>query len=240
MMKCMVVDDEPLARELIEDNIRLIPFLELVASCKNVEEALTVMVDQEIDLIFMDIQMPGLTGIEWLKGGLIHQPMVIMVTAYEHYALEGFNLNVLDYLVKPVAFDRFLKAATKAMELYVLKHKHKQPAFVENQEQNSLFVNSDYSLVRINMDNITHIEGLKDYIKIYQLNADRPIIPRLSLHYMEDKLPSSNFMRIHRSYIVALDKIISVKKNRLYLPDGDIPFTDNYRTELMEYIGQRS
>ncbi len=238
MIKCMVVDNEHLARELIEDNIRLIPFLKLVASCKNVDEAIKTMVNQEVDLIFMDIQMPGITGIEWLKAGFINNPMVIMVTAYENYALEGFNLNVLDYLLKPVAFDRFLKASTKAKELYLLKNKQ-VPAY-ENTDQNSLFVNSDYSLVRINMDNITHIEGLKDYIKIYQLNADKPVIPRLSLHYMEDKLPSSNFMRIHRSYIVALDKIVSVKKNRLYLPDGDIPFTDNYRAELMEYIGQRS
>lgn len=237
MIKCIVVDDEHFARELIEDNIRLIPFLDLVASCKNVDEAMKVMVNEKIDLVFMDIQMPGVSGIEWLKAGILNAPMVIMVTAYENYALEGFNLNALDYVVKPVSFDRFLKAATKAIELYQLKHKHVVP---DASDHSSLFVNSDYSLVRINMDEITHIEGLKDYIKIYQMNTDRPTIPRLSLHYMEDKLPSSNFMRIHRSYIVALDKIISVKKNRLYLPDADIPFTDNYRSELMEYIGQRS
>lgn len=237
MIRCLVVDDERFARELIEDNIRLIPFLELVASCKNTEEAMKVMAVEKIDLVFLDIQMPGLSGIQWLNAGLLHQPMVIMVTAYENYALEGFNLNVLDYVVKPVAFDRFLKAANKAMELFLLKNK--QEAQLPS-ETNTLFVNSDYSLVRINTDHITHIEGLKDYIKIYQLHTEKPIIPRLSLHYMEDKLPSSKFLRVHRSFIVALDKIISVKKNRLYLPDADIPFTDNYRAGLMEYIGQRS
>lgn len=237
MIKCLIVDDERFARELIEDNIRLIPFLDLVASCKNTEEAIKVMAIEKIDLVFLDIQMPGLSGLQWLQAGIIHQPMVIMVTAYENHALDGFNLNVLDYMVKPVSFDRFLKAATKAMELYSLKNKQAIPVPAE---QNTLFVNSEYSLVRINTDHITHIEGLKDYIKIYQLYTDRPIIPRLSLHYMEEKLPSANFLRVHRSYIVALDKIISVKKNRLYLPDADIPFTDNYRAVLMDYIGQHS
>jgi len=237
MIRCLVVDDEPFARELIEDNIRLIPFLELAGSCKNTDEALKILVREKIDLVFLDIQMPGQSGIQWLQAGIISSPMVIMITAYEHYALEGFNLNVLDYLVKPVAFDRFLKAATRAMELFTLRNKQVVP---EAATQNSLFVNSDYSLVRISMDQITYVEGLKDYIKIFQLDTDKPIIPRLSLHYMEAKLPSGRFMRVHRSYIVALDKIIAIKKNRLYLPDGDIPFTDNYRAELMDYIGHRS
>jgi DNA-binding LytR/AlgR family response regulator len=237
MIRCLIVDDERFARELIADNIRLIPFLDLAGSCKNIDEAMKIMAAGKIDLVFLDIQMPGLSGMQWLKAGLINSPMVIMVTAYEDYALEGFNLNVLDYVLKPVAFDRFLKASTKAMELYLLKNAQASslPA-----EPNTLFVNSDYSLVRINTDLITHIEGLKDYVKIYQLHSERPIIPRLTLHYMEAKLPAAGFLRVHRSYIVALDKIISVKRNRLYLPDADIPFTDNYRPQLMEYIGQHS
>ncbi|SEB14816.1 LytR/AlgR family response regulator transcription factor [Pedobacter hartonius] len=237
MIRCLIIDDERFARELIEDNIRLIPFLDLAASCKNTDEAMKVMATEKIDLVFLDIQMPGLSGIQWLKAGLISSPMVVMVTAYENYALDGFNLKVLDYVVKPVSFDRFLMASTRAMEMYLLKNK--QAAAVPA-EPNTMFVNSDYSLVRINMDHITHIEGLKDYIKIYQLHSDRPIIPRLTLHYMEAKLPAAAFLRVHRSYIVALDKIVSVKRNRLYLPDADIPFTDNYRSQLMEYIGQRS
>lgn len=237
MIRCMVVDDEHFARELIADNIRLIPFLELAASCKNVDEAMKVIVTEQIDLVFMDIQMPGLSGIQWLQTGMVSAPIVIMVTAYADYALEGYNLNVLDYVLKPVAFDRFLKASTKARELFLLKNKQVIPPAGD---QNTLFVNSDYSLVRINLDEITHVEGLKDYIKIYQLNSLKPIIPRLTLHYMEEKLPSSRFLRVHRSYIVSLDKIVSVKKNRLYLPDADIPFTDNYRAELMQYINGKS
>ncbi len=235
-MRCLVIDDERPARELIADNIRMIPFLTLVASCKNAEEAMKVLAAEPVDLIFLDIQMPGLSGIQLLQSGLIDAPMVILVTAYEHYALEGFNLNVLDYVVKPVPFERFLKAATKARQLYLLKHK--QTEMEPPMEQNYLWVNSDYSLVRINIDRITHIEGLKDYIKIYQENTNKPIIPRLSLHYMEDKLPAGKFMRVHRSFIVALDKIILVKKNRLYVPNAEIPFTDSYREELMRYIGQ--
>lgn len=237
MIRCLVVDDEHFARELMEDNVRLVPFLDLVATCKNAEEAIKIMAVEQIDLIFLDVQMPGLSGIQWLQSGLIQSPLVIMVTAYENYALDAFDLNVVDYVLKPVSFDRFLKAATKAFELFRLKYKQAAPV---QTEQNSIFVNSDYSLVRINMDDISYVEGLKDYIKIYQLNTERPIIPRLSLHYMEDKLPSKRFMRVHRSYIVALDKIISVKRNRLYLPNGDIPFTDIYRPQLMEYITERS
>jgi DNA-binding LytR/AlgR family response regulator len=239
MIRCLIVDDERFARELIEDNIKMIPFLELAASCKNTAEAMNVMAREQIDLVFLDVQMPGLSGIQWLQAGIINKPMVIMVTAYESYALEGYDLNVVDYVLKPVAFDRFLKASNKAMELHMLKN---QPQVNPpcNADRQTLFVNSDYSLIRINMDHITYVEGLKDYIKIHQLHLERPIIPRLSLHYMAAKLPAARFMRVHRSYIVALDKIIAVKKNRLYLPGADIPFTENYRAELMEYIGQHS
>ncbi|MCD0487834.1 response regulator transcription factor [Pedobacter sp. MC2016-14] len=235
-MKCLIIDDERPARELMEDNISMVPFLELAGSCKNADEAMKIMESQLIDLIFLDIQMPGLSGLQLLQSGLIEAPMVILVTAYEHYALEGFNLNVLDYLVKPVPFERFLKAVTKARELYLLKNKL-VVADAPAPEQNYLWVNSDYSLVRINIDHITHIEGLKDYIKIYQINSDKPVIPRLTLHYMEEKLPADKFMRVHRSFIVALDKIQLVKKNRLYVPNAEVPFTDSYREQLMNYIG---
>lgn len=234
-MKCLIIDDERPARELMEDNISMVPFLELAGSCKNAEEAMKIMESQVVDLIFLDIQMPGLSGLQLLQSGLIEAPMVILVTAYEHYALEGFNLNVLDYLVKPVPFERFLKAVTKARELYLLKNKVTVADVAA--DQNYLWVNSDYSLVRINIDHITHIEGLKDYIKIYQLHTDKPVIPRLTLHYMEEKLPADKFMRVHRSFIVALDKIQLVKKNRLYVPKAEVPFTDSYREQLMKYIG---
>jgi DNA-binding LytR/AlgR family response regulator len=237
MIKCLVIDDERFARELMEDNIRMIPFLELVAVCNNTTEALLVMAKEKVDLIFLDIQMPGLSGLQWLHAGILQSPMVIMVTAYEQHALEGFNLNVVDYVVKPVPFDRFLKACSRALNLHLLKNKQATQAPLD---QKYLFVNCDYALTRIDMDQVTHIEGLKDYIKINLLNTEKPIVPRLSLNYMVEKLPASRFIRVHRSYIVALDKIVSVKKRRLYLPDADIPFTDNYSVELMKYITELS
>jgi DNA-binding LytR/AlgR family response regulator len=237
MIKCLVIDDERFARELLEDNIRMIPFLDLVGVCKNTTEAMTVMAKEKVDLVFLDIQMPGLSGLQWLQAGIIQSPMVIMVTAYEQYALEGFNLNVVDYVVKPVPFDRFLKACSRALDLHRLKNNQAAEASLD---QRYLFVNSDYALIRIDMDQVTHIEGLKDYIRIFQLNTEKPTVPRLSLHYMEEKLPAARFLRVHRSYIVALDKIISIKKNRLYLPDADIPFTYNHSGELMKYITERS
>jgi DNA-binding LytR/AlgR family response regulator len=236
MIRCLVVDDERLARELVADNIGMVPFLELAGVCKNAVEAIDILRNEHIDLVFLDIQMAGISGIQLLQGGLIHVPMVIMVTAYENYALEAFNLDVLDYLLKPVPFERFLKSVSKARVQYLLKQKRQaDPA-----EQQYVFVNSEYSLIRIDMEQITYIEGLKDYIKIYQLGKDKPVIPRLSLHYMEEKLPANRFIRVHRSYIVALDKILSVRKNRLYVEGAEIPFTENYREGIMKYIEQRN
>jgi len=235
MIRCLVVDDERLARELLEDNIRLIPFLELAGSCKNAREAMEILRAEEIDLIFLDIQMQGISGIQLLQSGLIQVPMVIMVTAYENYAIEAFDLNVLDYLLKPVPFERFLKAVSKARGQYELRQK---PVVANPQEKQYVFVNSEYALIRIDIDQITYIEGLKDYIKIYQTGKDRPVIPRMSLHYMEEKLPAAKFLRVHRSYIVSLDKILSVRKNRLQVEGAEVPFTENYREGIMKYIEQ--
>jgi len=235
MIRCLVVDDERLARELMEDNIRMVPFLELAGSCKNAMEAMEYLQHEQIDLLFLDIQMPGISGIQLLQAGLVKVPMVIMVTAYDNYALEAFSLDVLDYLMKPVPFERFLKAASKARLQHELKQKGQSDV-----EKQYVFVNSDYSLIRIDMDQITYIEGLKDYIKIYQAGKEKPVIPRLSLHYMEEKLPAGKFLRVHRSYIVALDKILSIRKNRLFVDGAEVPFTENYREPLMKYIEQRN
>jgi DNA-binding LytR/AlgR family response regulator len=232
-MKCIAVDDEPLALALLQDNIRQVPGLELVASCNTAMEALAILNRQEVDLIFLDIQMPGLTGLQLLQS-LSVRPMVILITAYEKYALEGFNLDVIDYLVKPVPFERFLKACNKAMDFYRLKknvptESHSWPEY--------FFVNSEYGLVKIVFTDIRLIEGLKDYLKIH-LGEAKPMVIRMSLKSIEEKLPPAKFFRIHKSFIVALSQITTIRRNSVFLGDLELPLSDLYKEELMREIGQ--
>jgi DNA-binding LytR/AlgR family response regulator len=234
-MRCIVVDDEKLALELMEDNVRKLPNLELVGVCKNAMEAMELLRQGQVDLIFLDIQMPGISGVQFLKG-LVKPPMVILVTAYENYALEGFNLDVVDYLVKPFSFERFLKAVNKAAELSSVRLQKDIPAKTQV-DGGYIFVNADYSIIRINLSDIIYIEGLKDYIKIYLKSTNRPVITRLSMHFMESKLPVEGFARVHRSFIVSLDKITVFKRTRVLLNDVEIPVSDNYRERILAYVG---
>ena len=234
MIRCLAIDDETLALDLLEDNIRQVPFLHLVKRCKNAYEAMELLQKEQIDLIFLDIQMPGITGMQFLQS-LQSRPMVIFITAYKEYALEGFNLDVLDYLVKPVPFDRFLKATSKALEYFNLKQKPSQDVTTDY-----IFVNSEYNLVKVQIKDITHIEGLKDYIKIHLANQLKPIITRMSLKAIEEKLPSSNFIRVHKSFIVSIDKITSIRKNRIHLGQSEVPISDFYRADLFKIINPES
>ncbi|MCA0230073.1 MAG: LytTR family DNA-binding domain-containing protein [Bacteroidetes bacterium] len=234
-LRCIAVDDEPLALELLEDNIRQVPFLELVASCHNAFEAMDILHEQGADLIFLDIQMPGITGVQFLKSiqGQNTTPMVIFITAYEQYALEGFELDVVDYLLKPVAFERFLKSVNKAYDLFKL---HQQTP--TEQTSTHFFVNANYALVKIRYDEILYIEGLKDYVKIYLSSARHPVITRMTLKGIEQKLPSHEFMRIHKSYIVSLDKIQSVRNLKIHIGEAVIPVGEQYVEEFMKAIGE--
>jgi DNA-binding LytR/AlgR family response regulator len=241
MIKCLLVDDEKLALELMEDNVQKVPYLNLVGKCKNAMEAMEFLRREQVDLIFLDIQMPGISGIQLLNS-LVNPPLVIMVTAYDNYALDGFNLDVVDYLLKPVAFDRFLKAANKAYELIGLRQQKDMPGkpaqpLSAATAPDYIFVNADYSVVRINIPDVLYVEGLKDYIKIYLLNATKPVITRLSMRFMEEKLPAEGFARVHKSFIVSLDKITAFKKNRLMLAETEIPVSDNYKDKILAYIG---
>lgn len=230
MIRCLAVDDELLSLDLLEDNIRRIPFLQLVGRCNNAYEAMEVMQREPVDLIFLDIQMAGLTGTQFLQG-MATRPMVIFITAYKKYALDGFELDVLDYLVKPVPFERFLKAVNKAAEYHSLR---KSPTV--SPAADYFFVNVEYNLVKIAVSDISYIEGLKDYIKIYLHNTTKPIVTRLMMKAISEKLPVARFIRVHKSYIVALDKITAIRKNRIYINDYIIPISDSYREALFNII----
>jgi len=201
MIRCIAIDDEPLALELLQDNISKVPFLQLVAACDNAMEALQVIEKEPVDLIFLDIQMPGLTGLQLIQS-MTAKPMFILITAYEKYALEGFNLDVTDYLVKPVALDRFIKACYKAKELFDLKHAANGQQAPEN--PGYFFVNVEYSQVKVTVADIMYIEGLKDYIKIHLKSSAKPIVTRMPMKTIEDQLPAKSFIRIHKSYIAAI------------------------------------
>jgi DNA-binding LytR/AlgR family response regulator len=198
-------------------------------------DAMKILEQQEIDLIFLDIQMPGLTGLQFIQS-LQQKPMFILVTAYEKYALEGFELDVVDYLVKPVALQRFIKACNKANELFQLKTKPR----VTSAETNPgyFFVNVDYSLLKVVFDDITYIEGLKDYIKIHLKSSSRAIITRMSMKSLEDQLPAEVFIRIHKSYIVSVKHITAVRKNSVFLDAIELPVSDNYRDTVAQITGR--
>jgi len=237
MLRCIAVDDEPLALDLLEDNIRQIPYLQLAAKCKNAIEAVEILRKETIDLIFLDIQMPGLTGLQFIQS-LTVKPMIILITAYDQYALEGFNLDVIDYLVKPVSFDRFFKACNKAWDFFKLKNQTAKLSAGENvPELDYFFVNAEYSLVKVVVDDIIMIEGLKDYVKIH-LNNNKPLIIRISMKAIEEKLPGKKFIRIHKSYIISIARITSIRKGSVFLGTAELPLSDNYKEAFMAAIGQ--
>ena len=234
-IRCLAVDDEMLALELLEDNIRKVPFLELAGTCRSAMEAMEVLRSTEIDLLFLDIQMPDISGIQLLRS-LPQKPMVIFTTAFSKYATEGFDLDVIDYLLKPYPFERFLKAVNKAYA-YLDLHDRAASQPVEKEADAAadfLFVRADYKLYRINLKDILYVEGLKDYVKIY-LN-DRPVVTQMSMKVIEEKLPAQDFIRVHRSFIVAFDKIDFVQKQALTIGKKEIPVSDLYRDQLFKRI----
>lgn len=232
-IRCLAVDDEPLALELLEDNISKLPFLQLVATCSSAVDAMKYVQNQEVDLIFLDIQMPGITGLQFIKS-MTNPPMIILVTAYEKHALEAFGLNVVDYLVKPSSFERFVKACNKAWDLFQLKSKQNLP--VSEIESDYFFINVDYSLVKILYSDITFMEGLKDYIKIHLSNSSKFIVTRMPMKSMEAQLPHKKFIRIHKSYIISIAAINMIKKNSVFIGSIELPISENYKENLMQII----
>jgi DNA-binding LytR/AlgR family response regulator len=233
MLKCIAIDDEPLALELLEDNISKVSYLQLVASCNNPLQAMQFLQNEQVDLIFLDIQMPGLTGLQFIQS-IQQKPMFILITAYEKYALEGFNLDVVDYLVKPVPLERFIKACNKAWELHQLKTKK----YAVGEQPSYFFINADYSLVKVVFNDIMWIEGFKDYLKIHLKSSSKPLVARLTMKAIEEQLPSSMFVRVQKSFIVSKEYITAIRKNSLFINDVEIPVGDNYKDVIITLTGK--
>ena len=236
-MNCIAVDDEPLALKLLEDNISKVAYLNLVASCANSFEAVKALEENTVDLIFIDIQMPGLTGLQFIST-LENKPLVIFITAYKQYALESYDLSVVDYLVKPVAIDRFIKACNRAKELLELKSAKDQTATINTKD--FFFLNADYSQVKIMFNDIIWIEGVRDYIKIHLKSSNTPLLIRSSLKAIEPEIPSPKFLRIHKSYIVSVEGITSIRKNSVFIKDMELPVGETYREAVEKLLSKGS
>jgi DNA-binding LytR/AlgR family response regulator len=219
-----------MGRKLLEDNVKQIPFLNLVGSCGNAFEAMEVLQKEKVDLLFLDIQMPGLLGTSFISS-LAVKPLVVFVTAYANYAVESYNLDAVDYLMKPVSLDRFALSANKAYPIFMGK------SVVENEPlEDFFFVNVEYSLVRISIPLISHIEGLKDYVKIYVEGERHPILTKQTMKSVEAKIMPHGFMRVHKSFIVNLKKIESIKQQRIKIGNHEIAVSDSHIAELMERL----
>ena len=232
--KCVIVDDEPLARELIRGHVEKLENFEIVAECSDAMKALNVLREKQVDLIFMDIQMPQITGIEFLKT-LKHPPKVIITTAYREYALEGFELDVVDYLLKPVTFERFLKSVNKYYQMSQDQVQVVSSSSSEKtQEESFIYVKENKKVVKVYLSEIRYIEGLSEYVQIY--TDKRKIITKTSMALMEGKLPADSFLRIHKSFIVQVSKIEAFTANTIEIQGKELPIGRNYKNAVIRSL----
>jgi Response regulator of the LytR/AlgR family len=234
MINCLIVDDEPLALDLLESYVRKTPFLNLIGRCNNAVAAMEMIHQGGIDLLFLDIQMPELNGLE-LSKMIGDKPKVIFTTAFQQYALDGYKVNALDYLLKPISYQEFLQAANKAVKWFdLLRNQNGGEA-----GNDSIFVKTEYKLVQISISQILYVEGLKDYVKIYLESSSEPILSLMSMKTVEERLPVDRFMRVHRSFIVQLDKIKTIERNRIVFGKTYIPISDSYKEQFAEFLSKR-
>ena len=238
IIKCAIVDDEPLAVELLASYVEKIPFLELCGKYSNATDALHGIGEQPVDLLFLDIQMPELNGLE-LSRMVPENTRVVFTTAFNQYAVDGFRANALDYLLKPISYADFLEACNRAMQWFQLVQQNDQPATRTEEEPTSIFVNSEYKLLQINLDDIRYIEGLKDYVKIYTEQSQHPILSLMNMKAIEQMLPASRFIRVHRSFIVQKSKIREIERNRIVFGDVYIPIGDSYKQAFQDFINAK-
>lgn len=235
-ISCIVVDDEPFALELIQNYVSKTPFLELKGKCSNAFDALEILNSEKIDLIFLDIQMPELSGLE-LSKTISKETRIIFTTAFSEFALDGFKADALDYLMKPFNFDEFYTAAAKAKEWFELRRNKDSKSAINF---DYIFVKSEYKQLKIKLDEVLYFEGLKDYIKIWLVNQPKAILTLMSLKSLEEELPESKFMRIHRSFIVALDKIEEIERNQVVINKQRITVAEQYKNKFQEFISKKS
>ena len=233
-IKCIIVDDEPLAVDLLASYVQKIPFLELVGKYNNATDAINGIKENEVELAFLDIQMPEVSGMELTKM-LPENTRVIFTTAFDQYAVDSYRTGALDYLLKPITYATFLEACNKALQWFQLV---RQTDNKPEEEVKSIFVKSEYKLLQINLDSIRYVEGLKDYVKIYTDESPHPILSLMNMKAMEQMLPASRFIRVHRSFIVAKDKIREIDRNRIVFGDVYIPVGDSYKQAFNEFLGR--
>lgn len=231
-LTCAIVDDEPLALGLLESYVCKTPFLQLAGTYSSAVQAMNELPGKHIDLLFLDIQMPELNGLEFSRM-VPSGTRIVFTTAFNQYAIDGYKVNALDYLLKPISYADFLQAAHKAVQWFELLQQPKE-------EIQSIFVKSDYKLVQIELNKILYIEGLKDYIKIYEENNPKPILSLMSMKAMEELLPPSGFIRVHRSFIVRKDKIRTIDRGRIVFGKAYIPISDSYKQAFQVFLEQRS
>ena len=228
-LNCIIIDDEPLAAQLLASYAQKTTFLNLIGTFNSAVAAIKHVKEKRIDLIFLDIQMPELSGLEFATL-LPPTSKIVFTTAFSQYAIDGYKVNAIDYLLKPISYDDFLKAANKALDSFTVVEKK------DEQEDRFIYVKSEYKLVRVLYDDILYIEGLKDYVKIYLDNNQRPIHSLMNMKTMEDYLPSPEFLRIHRSYIVHMPKVKAIDHSRLVIGENYLPVSDSYKEELQQYL----
>nr|WP_214460492.1 LytTR family DNA-binding domain-containing protein [Flavihumibacter fluvii] len=237
MIRCVAVDDEHLSLDLLVNNISKIPFLKLVGTAKNTLDVIEILQKEQVDLIFLDIQMPGLSGMQ-LAANLKSRTRVIFLTAFNQYALESYSVNAIDYLVKPVSFERFLEACMKALDVFSGKStksvlpEHQSPVALPK----FLFVHVEYNVVKIAIDDMLLIEGFKEYVKIHLFSQKRPVITRMSMKLLEEKLAPFEFLRIHKSYIVSLTRVDAIHKSFVKLGELEVPVSEHYKELLMQRV----
>ena len=235
-MKCVIIDDEPLAVDLLKDFVSKVDSLELISTFNNAIDAVSFINQNNVDLIFLDIQMPHFSGIEFLNT-IEKKPLIIFTTAYSDYAVEGFNLGAVDYLVKPIPFHRFLKSVVRAQQILIPTaiQTISESTTVPELEQDFMFVRAEYENVKMNFSDILFIEGLKDYVKIYTTD-NKFILTLISLIKLENLLFSKGFSRIHRSYIINIKHVKSIQKNKVLISDKRIPISESYKNAFFERI----